>query len=245
MYNDAAQTFLSQFMYELTPSLLNLYQDCARCFWVEIHENIKSPAGPSAFKSSMYLALKKYTDGYRAKGVLPPELKKQINGVFLPDQKLVGKWRDYKTGLRYENKQLGVRLTGFFDDCIVRKEGGERLFSPLDFKTRGFDISEENHDYHAQMKLDCYDLLLQKNGYQTTKSGYLVYYVPEAVKESGVVQFNVQVFQFVTESQRAMNMVKQLVDVLDGKIPKTGQDCEYCAWGDIGAHLMRGKNGLM
>ena len=109
----------------------------------------------------------------------------------------------------------------------------------MDFKTRGFDDAEEYHDHHAQLKLDCYDLMLKKSGYKTSGTGYLVYYIPEQVRESGMVQFNVQVIQLVTDSERALNLIQQVVEVLNGKIPEVGQDCEYCAWGGLGAKMVR------
>jgi len=227
-------------MYELTPQLLNLYQDCPRCFWVEIHENTKLPSrGITSLQSGMYLALKKYTDGYRTKKKLPPELSKQIEGVFLPDETLVKKWRDHKTALSFEDKTLGFRFTGNFDDCILREVDGKPVYIPMDFKVRGFNLEEENHDQHAQLKLDCYDLLLKKNNFETSGTGYLIYYIPEEVKELGAVQFNVQVIQFVSDDSRAMNFIYEVVKVLNDKIPSGAKDCEYCAWGDAGVNMMK------
>ena len=228
-------------MYQLTPQLLNLYQDCPRCFWVEIHENTKLPSGGAGFslQSGMYLALKKYTDGYRAQKKLPLELSKQIDGVFLPDQELVKKWRDPKTALFFEDQALGFRFSGSFDECILRQSAEQEFYIPLDFKVRGFNLEEENHDQHAQLKLDCYDLLLKKNGYLTSGTGYLVYYVPEKVKGAGIVEFNVQVIQFVSEAQRAMNFIGEVVGVLNKEIPQGAKDCEYCAWGNVGARMMK------
>ncbi len=232
--------FIFYLMYDLSPALLNLYQDCARCFWVEIHENVKRPSGSTkTLPSGMNLAFKKYADSYRSKGTLPPELQRQIDGVFLPDQKLIDTWRDMHKGFTFQDKELGVVLRGVLDECIVKSEDGKQLYVPLDFKTRGFENSEENHDTHAQLKLDCYELLLQENKYMTSSTGYLVYYVPEEVEENGVVKFNVQVIQLVTDGKRIMNLLEEVVHVLEGKMPKAGGDCEYCAWGDLGASMKR------
>lgn len=227
-------------MYDLSLQMLNLYQDCARCFWVQIHEKVKTPSGGAGqLPSGMNLAFKKYMDSYRPKGELPPELKGKIDGVLLSDDNLMKKWRDYKHGLQFDDQTIGAHLHGTLDECVMRKdENGDHVYVPLDFKTRGFEDIEENHDHHAQLKLDCYDLLLKKNGYRTSGTGYLVYYIPEQIRESGIVQFNVQVIQLVTDSQRAFNLVQQVVEVLNGKIPQAGQDCEYCAWGELGAKMM-------
>lgn len=230
-------------MYELTPALLNLYQDCARCFWVEMHENVKKPAGPyGEFHASIQLAFIKYTDQYRAKGTLPSELQGKVQGEFLPDEELMKRFRDSKRGLSYRDETLDMLLRGHLDECIVREEDGKRLYSPLKFKTRGFESVDENHDQHSQLQLDCFDFLLRKNGYETDSTGYLVYYIPEEVRESGEVMFNVQVIRHVTEAERAMNLISQAVAVLNGAMPKAGGDCEYCAWGDVGVRLMKGQD---
>lgn len=227
-------------MYELSTSLLNLYQDCSRCFWVEIHENVRKPTTAfSSLSSGMDLAFKKYADGYRLQGHLPLELQKQIEGVFIPDEQLIKKWREEKTALRFEDKKLGVKFLGQVDDCISREVDGEQIYTPLFFKARGFGASEEGHDHHDQLKLDCYDLLLKKNSYKTGGTGYLVYYSPDEIREAGIVQFNVQVIQFVSDAERAMNLITQVVDVLNGKIPDAGKDCEYCTWGNLGVKMPR------
>jgi len=240
MYNGSAQSSLAAFMYILSPSLLNLYQDCARCFWVEIHEKVKRPTDSFAtLHSSIQSAFKRYTDQYRLNGSLPKELKGRVDGVFLPDQSLARKWRDVQKGLVYKDEKLDVKLMGHLDECIVRGKEGEQHYVPLKFKTRGFDVQEENHDHHAQLQMDCFDLLLQKNGYNTDGTGYLIYYIPDEIKESGVVQFNVQVIQLIAEPKRAMNLMEEVVKVLDGKMPEAGQNCEYCAWGDLGVRMVR------
>lgn len=187
----------------------------------------------------MHLALKKYSDAYRLKGTLPSELQKYVEGVFLPDQDLMNKWRDDRSGLCFADEKFGVNFCGGFDECVVREEKGEKIYIPLVFKMRGFGIDEEKHDHHEQLQLDCLDLLLQKNGYTTAGTGYLVYYVPEEVRETGIVKFNVQVIQFVSEPKRAMNFIKEVVGTLNGKIPQKGPGCEYCSWGDIGAQMVR------
>lgn len=230
-------------MYELSPALLNLYQDCARCFWVEIHENVRKPTGPyGEFHGGIQLAFVKYTDKYRQKGVLPPELKAGIQGEFLPDQELIRKLRDSKQGLSFRDEKMNVTLKGHLDECIVRNEDDTEFYAPLKFKTRGFESKDENHDQHSQLQLDCYDFLLRKNGYTTDSTGYLVYYIPEEVREEGSVQFNVQVIRLVTEAKRAMNLITEAVDVLNGQMPEAGGDCEYCAWGDLGVRLMKGQD---
>lgn len=44
--------------YKLSPSSLNLLEDCPRCFWLKMVKKIKRPMGPmSSIPSKDYLAL--------------------------------------------------------------------------------------------------------------------------------------------------------------------------------------------
>ena len=62
--------------FKLSPSTLNVFLDCPRCFWLDKVKNIKRPRGifPS-LPSGMDRAIKVHFDSFRTKGILPPELK--------------------------------------------------------------------------------------------------------------------------------------------------------------------------
>jgi len=90
---------------------LNLFKECSRCFWLHYNERVKRPRGifPS-LPGGMDLVIKKYFDEYR--GSLPPELEGKIKGVLMPDVNLMNKWRNWRTGLEYEDKELNAVLFG-------------------------------------------------------------------------------------------------------------------------------------
>jgi len=68
--------------FKLSPSSLNLMNECERCFWLDKHNVWKRPNGifPS-LPSGMDRILKTHFDKFRDKGLLPPELCKngQLN----------------------------------------------------------------------------------------------------------------------------------------------------------------------
>jgi len=69
----------------LSPSTLNLFIDCPRCFWLHINKRIHRPRGifPS-LPSGMDNVIKTYFDKYRKKGELPPELQNQVKEKLFP-----------------------------------------------------------------------------------------------------------------------------------------------------------------
>ena len=69
--------------YKLSPSSLNLLEDCPRCFWLNIMKKISRPSGAfPSLPSGVDKILKEHFDSFMRKGKLPPELK-HTNGYQL------------------------------------------------------------------------------------------------------------------------------------------------------------------
>lgn len=212
----------------LSPSSLNLFLECPRCFWLQMNENIHRPRGifPS-LPGGMDLVIKDYFDKYREKDELPPELQGKIEGKLLHDHVLLNKWRNWRTGLEYTDETLGVTLFGALDDCL---QIGNK-FVPLDYKTRGSAPKEGDSQKYYGNQLDCYSLMLEENGHPVGQIGYLVYYYPEHVEENGTVIFNVKPVELTIDPNRARQTLKNAIKLLSGPIPPHHTECEYCIWG--------------
>jgi len=210
----------------LSPSQLNLFKDCPRCFWLHHNQKIHRPRGifPS-LPGGMDGVIKVYFDKYRGTDKLPPELAGKVDGVLLPDLEVMNKWRNWRTGLTYKDQETGATLIGALDDCLVY----EGKYIPLDYKTRGYDPKPGGEMYY-QLQLDTYCLLLEVNNFSQPSYAYLVYYVPKTVGENGMVRFEITPKKVATSSENALNVFKQAVYLLMGPIPDSHSECEYCAW---------------
>ena len=212
----------------LSPSTLNLFLECPRCFWLQLNENIHRPRG--AFPSlpgGMDLVIKIYFDKYREKSKLPSEIEGKVKGELVRDQALLNKWRNWKTGLRYKDESLGTVLFGALDDCL--EEDGK--YFPLDYKTRGSAPREGDSEKYYGNQLDCYALLLEENGYPVGEFGYLIYYYPKEVKERGTIIFDIEPVELKINTERARKTLSDAVKLLHGHIPPHHSECEYCIWG--------------
>jgi len=212
--------------YKLSPSTLNLFLECPRCFWLHINKKIKRPRGifPS-LPGGMDLAIKAYFDTYRLKGKLPPEIDGKVTERLFPNMAVLERWRSWgRTDLCYEDKSLNAILSGALDDCLVE----DNFYVPLDYKTRGFDSQEDPRRYY-QTQLDCYCLMLESSGYKTKGLAYLLYYWPNEVKEERLVKFNVELTKIETNIKSAEKIFKDAVILLSSQIPKSSTDCEYCS----------------
>ena len=215
-------------MIKLSPSSLNIFLECPRCFWLQMNRRIKRPRGifPS-LPGGMDLVIKDYFDKYRIKDELPPEIKGRVEGKLFNNLDLLKRWRSWRTtDLRYEDKSLNVILSGALDDCLVDGD----YYIPLDYKTRGSEPKGDPAKYY-QNQLDCYCLILESKGYPTKGIAYLLYYYPRVVEEDGIVKFEVQPIKIETNIKTAQRTVKNAIKLLSEKdMPQPGPNCEYCNW---------------
>ena len=209
----------------LSPSSLNLFLECPRCFWLDKNKNVKRPRGifPS-LPGGMDSVIKTYFDKYRLKKELPPEISGKVIGKLFPDILTLEKWRSWKTtDLCYENKSCKALLSGALDDCLVEND----FYIPLDYKTRGYELKGDPRDYY-QTQLDCYCLMLESSGYKTKAVAYLVYYWPEEIGEDGIVKFHVEPIKIETNIESVKKIVEDAAKLLSSPMPKPNPNCEYC-----------------
>lgn len=210
--------------YALSHSSLSLMKDCPRCFWLEQNKIWKRPFGifPS-LPSGMDRILKKHFDSFRDKGKLPPELKenKECEGMSLfSDKELLNIWRDSRQGLRYIDGE-GNLLFGAIDNILVK----DNKLIVLDYKTRGYELKDNTHE-HYQDQLDIYTLLLKKNNHQTEDFGFLLFYIPNKVLETGEVLFDTKLVKMKVYPYNAEKIFDIAIKLLKGSCPENR--CEWC-----------------
>lgn len=223
----APQSTRSAKAISLSPSALNLFRDCQRCFWLDKVKNIKRPRGifPS-LPSGMDRVIKDYFDRYRVSGQLPPEFR---GGTFegvkpYADQIQLDLWREWRTGPRWQDAD-GSSLFGAIDDLLESGDG----FIPFDYKTKGSPTSAEDAQKYYQQQLDCYSLLLQASGLKQAGYGFLLYFSPKNVRESGWVLFGLQAIRIQLDPARAIATFREAVTLIKNPAAPEGA-CEYCQW---------------
>lgn len=211
-------------MYRISPSSINLMLECPRCFWLQIIKKEKRPETPfPSLPSGMDKILKIHFDKFRDKGELPPELCN--NGhcedmKLLDDKELLKDWRSNFKGIRYEDEQGNV-FFGAVDNILVK---GKKLIV-LDYKTRGYALKEDTADLY-QKQLDIYNFLLRKNGYETEDYGFLLFYVPKEVNETGEVIFDTTLVKRKVNIENAERLFIDALRLLNEDCPK--ETCKWC-----------------
>lgn len=203
---------------KLSPSTLNFFIDCPRCFWLSFNKDIDPPSGPMpSITNGIDRVIKEYMDRYRPHGKIPPFLHGKVQGKlieFLP-----------KT-LKCEIN--GHILNGKLDECLVLDDG---FHVPLDHKSKGF-APKEDHEIHKayQLQMDCYTLLLEKNGHKTNNTGYIVYYYPAFGELHNGIPFRVHAVKIRTNPKTAIDVFNKAIKCLEGPEPKSGKDCGLCQY---------------
>ena len=212
-------------IFKLSPSSLNLMQECQRCFWLDKNNVWKRPV--SAFPTlptGMDRILKIHFDNFRDKGLLPPELEKsecKNDGCSLFDNKeLLKIWRNNLKGISYKDENGNI-LHGAVDNLLQK---GNKLIV-LDYKTRGYGLKEDTHEKY-RLQLDIYNFLLRKNGYETEDFAFLLFYIPKEVLETGNIVFDTTLKKISINIKNAENVWKKAIDLLNSECHEKG--CEWC-----------------
>ncbi len=215
---------MEQKTFKLSPSSLGLMKECPRCFWLTQHKVWKRPSGvfPS-LPSGMDAILKTHFNKFMEKGILPPELCNNNhceNMKLFNNHELLAIWRSNFKGIVYEDKQGNI-LRGAVDNILMK---GKKLIV-LDYKTRGYELKEDTHQYY-QDQLDIYNFLLRKSGYETEDYAFLLFYVPKEVMPTGEVIFDTTLKKMKINIKNAEDIFKKAIKLLNSDCPE--KSCEWC-----------------
>lgn len=212
--------------FKLSPSALNLFKECPKCFWLEKNKWLKRPFGifPS-LPGGMDEIIKKYFDEKRKEAELPEEIRDGHIKELFKDQATLDKWRGWNTtDLQYTDEETGASLSGALDECVIDQHDE---FCPFDYKTKGSPLHYNPAKYY-QTQLDCYALMLQAKGYPIGRYGYLLYYWPVKIKARGDILFEVKLFRTEINPDNAKQLIKDIVKMLNQPCPDPNPECSYC-----------------
>jgi len=205
--------------YKLSPSNLNLMQDCPRCFWLSMVKKIKRPSRPmSSIPIKMDSIIKNYFNKYRELNELPPIIKGKIAGHLAVDMP--------KT-LTY-TEDNGITLMGRPDDYFELEDNSIVAF---DHKTASKSPERVHSSY--QIQLNVYSYLLKMMGYKTTNKAYLAYYYPDYCDLHKGMPFFCTIIEVETDPSITKELLLKAHNFLNSSIPTPGDNCEYCKWKEL------------
>lgn len=183
---------------------------------------------PYALNAAVDVLLKEEFDKYRAKNEPHPLLiEHNIPAKLFSNQDLLNQWRSNFSGIRFYDSELDATIFGAVDDILEFADG---KLAPLDYKSTG--SSAANVYDRFQIQMDTYTYLLEKNGFLTTKKGYLAFYIVD--KTNGFINrlpFRKEIHEIDTNPSDIPQLFKEAVAVLKKDTPPDhSPDCKYAEW---------------
>lgn len=220
----------------LSRSKIDLFLECARCFYLDNKLGVARPPGyPFNLNSAVDALLKKELDAHRASGTQHPLAKQYgLDAVPLQSERM-DEWRDaLRRGVKVVHKATGLVVRGGVDDIWVNKDG-ELIV--IDYKATSKDSKIESLDeeWHRGYKrqLEIYQWLLRQNGFKVSDMGYWFYANATKDREAfdGRLDFELTLVPYKGSTEWVEGALIDLKKCLDGgEIPPPGDDCDYCRY---------------
>lgn len=67
-------------------------------------------------------------------------------------------------------------------------------------------------------------------GYDTINKAYLAFYYPNECDLHKGMPFNCTIIEVKTNYSKVDQLVDKAYNILDGEIPDSNEDCDYCKW---------------
>ncbi|MCG3177350.1 MAG: hypothetical protein MOGMAGMI_02324 [Candidatus Omnitrophica bacterium] len=221
---------------------LGVFKNCPRCFWIDRKARIPRPRGifPS-LPGGMDLIIKEFMDTWRKFDRRPPQLIHQATtGMRLfPDQGKLNAYRDWKTGLRYNDPKGRFQVIGALDDLLIKTVNGVVFVVPFDYKTKGSEAPEGYIAKYYTDQTNLYGLLAAASGYKVADEAIYSVWSPRKVDkvfvhESGerhFVDFETQVVSIKMDVKAALDLVERAAACTESPTPpEPGMECEYCRY---------------
>lgn len=210
----------------LTPSKMNLMNECPRCFYLNAKKIAERPRGiMSSLPITIDDLLKKHYDDARISALgMPEELISHIEGRLFQDAALIKKYRHWNNPLKVVWPDLDITLRGAIDDLFVENDG---TYSVLDYKTKGTEPDPGYGEKYYQEQIDLLTLMLKRAGYEMSGKAYLAYYF---LTGDVPLSFKTTVLTMSASAERGEELIARAHAILSGDVPAHNTNCEYCMY---------------
>lgn len=220
--------------YKLSRSMIELFLNCPRCFYLDRRLGIARPPGfPFTLNTAVDRLLKKEFDIHRAQKIIHPYMKAyKVRALPYQHEKL-NEWRNNSKGVQFHHKTTNFLVMGAIDDLWVNAKGEVIV---VDYKATSKDTevtleAEWQQSYKRQMEV--YQWLLRRNGLKISDTGYFVYCNGRSDKEAfdGKLEFDVKIIAYLGNDDWVEPTLNQIYRFLEkDRVPKQNKDCDYCAY---------------
>lgn len=219
--------------FRVSRSKIDLFWECPRCFYLDRRLGVSRPQGfPFNLNSAVDTLLKKEFDIHR-KQKTPHPLMDTYGVDAVPfEHEMLDTWRDTFKGVEFFHKPTNFVVFGGVDDVWINR-AGELIV--VDYKATSKDAevtldAEWQDGYKRQMEV--YEWLLRQNGFKVSDTGYFVYANGRRDREAfdGKLEFDVKLIPYTGKDDWVEKTLVKMKECLEGDMPKSSQNCEYCRY---------------
>jgi hypothetical protein len=221
--------------WRLSRSKIDLFIDCARCFYVDNKLGVARPPGfPFNLNSAVDHLLKKEFDIHRAKGTKHPLMAKYKIDAVPFEHPEMDVWRENFKGVQYFHEPTGFTVSGAVDDVWVNPKK-ELIIVDYKSTSKDEDIVDLNEEWHAGYKrqMEVYQWLLRQKGFAVSNTGYFVYANGKKDRKAfdAKLEFDITLIAYTGDAgwiERTLADIKETLDA--NKIPPATDGCDYCLY---------------
>ncbi|MCA9357924.1 PD-(D/E)XK nuclease family protein [Candidatus Kaiserbacteria bacterium] len=222
--------------WKLSRSKIDFFFECPRCFYLDNVLGTKRPGFPS-FNLNIAVdeLFKKEFDVHRAAKTKHPIFEKYNLDALPFEHKSMDEWRDPFVGIMHTHEPTGLIVSGGVDDIWVTSEGKLII---ADYKSTSKEgkiekLGDSPWEQQYTRQLGVYRWLLEQNGFEVEKTGYLVY-ANASKDEPGFddkLVFDTTLVPVTTDISWIEPALMDIKACLDRKdLPPTGPSCEFCPY---------------
>lgn len=215
-------------MIGLSKSALDVFQECARCFWLAKNAKLNQPKKPfPSILNAIDGVMKNLVERYLESGIKIPYLS-DTELVPYPDRAKVEKFRSWQSFQRLVSVDgVAIKAWGEIDDLLVNSASG--VVTPWDFKSKGAPPEAGYCEKYNQLQADLYHLLLEGQNLKCSGVARFTYVWP-VLNPIGEITLAFQNVTMPTDPKNAMDILAAATKCLAGKMPPAGNGCLFCGY---------------
>jgi len=221
--------------FALSRSKVELFLDCARCFWLDRRQGIARPSGPPFnLNSAVDQLLKNEFDRYRAARQPHPLMTEAgLNAVPHAHPQLAA-WRENFKGVRSVHRDSGFELFGAIDDLWRDLDSGALIVADYKATSKSGEVSLDaawQISYKRQMEF--YQWLLRRQGLEVMRRGWFVYANGRRDRPAfdGRLEFTIRMIPYDGDDGWVEGTLAAIRDLLmRSEAPPPPVGCAFCSY---------------
>src|SRR3972149_4157143 len=220
--------------FRLSRSKIDLFLECARCFYLDRRSGIARPSFPAfSLNSAVDVLLKKEFDLLRDKRQ-PHELMKTYQVDAIPYQHPdLSVWRENFKGIDYHHQPTNFVVSGAIDDVWINPSGELIIVDYKSTSTEKEISLEDEFKQGYKLQMEVYQWLFRQRGFRVADTGYFVFANAGKNRPSfdGKLEFELSLIPHKGDTrwiEPTLLSIKQCLD--SDKSPSLSANCEYCQW---------------